>query len=178
MSGRILLPVAAAILTATWASGCGERDPEGESNVLVHVLRVAMDQRDIPVLVLEEDGGSRWLPIWIGTSEARSIALEMEKRSSPRPNTHDLARNVIYGLDGDVERVVVTELKEGTYYAKLGLRMRNRSIEIDSRPSDAIAIALRMGAPIYVREALFESAASPPPSDGETPIAVGPEREI
>ena len=122
MSGRILLLTASAILTATWATGCGERDPEGESNVLVHVLRVAMDQRDIPVLVLEEDGGSRWLPIWIGTSEARSIALEMEKRSSPRPNTHDLARNVIYGLDGYVERVVVTELKEGTYYAKLGLR--------------------------------------------------------
>lgn len=178
MSGRILLLVAVSTLLATWGAGCGDRDPEGESNVRVHVGRVAIDQRDIPVLVLEEDGGSRWLPIWIGTSEAHSIALEMENRSSPRPNTHDLARNVIYGLDGEVERVVVTELKGGTYYAKLGLRMRNRIIEIDSRPSDAIAIALRAGAPIYVREKLFESAASPPPSDGETPIAHGPEREI
>ena len=144
----------------------------------VHVGRVAIDQQDIPVLVLEEDEGSRWLPIWIGTSEARSIALEMEKRSSPRPNTHDLARSVIYGLEGDVERVVVTELKGGTYYAKLRLRMRNRSIEIDSRPSDAIAIALRTGAPIYVRETLFEAAASPPRSTEEMPIAHEPGREI
>jgi bifunctional DNase/RNase len=178
MSRRALLLTAASILVAIWATGCGELDPEPESIVRVHVDRVAVDHRDIPVLVLEEDEGSRWLPIWIGTSEARSIALEMEERSSARPNTHDLARNVIYGLEGDVERVVVTELKGGTYYAKLGLRMRNRSIEIDSRPSDAIAIALRTGAPIYVRETLFEAAASPPPSDEEAPIAHEPEREI
>ena len=85
---------------------------------------------------------------------------------------------MIYGLEGDVERVVVTELKSGTYYAKLGLRMRNRSIEIDSRPSDAIAIALRTGAPIYVRETLLETASAPPRTDEESPIARGSGREI
>jgi len=178
MSRRALLLTAASILAAIWGTGCGELDPESGSIIRVHVGRVAIDHQDTPVLVLEEDEGSRWLPIWIGTSEARSIALEMEKRSSPRPNTHDLARNVIYGLEGDVERVVVTELKGGTYYAKLGLRVRNRSIEIDSRPSDAIAIALRTGAPIYVRETLFEAASAPPRSAEETPIAHEPGREI
>jgi bifunctional DNase/RNase len=178
MSRCTLIRTAVATLAALLGIGCGAQDAESGREVRVHVDRVAMDHRDIPVLVLEEDEGSRWLPIWIGTFEARSIALEMENRSSPRPNTHDLARNVIYGLDGDVERVVVTELKAGTYYAKLGLRMRNRSIEIDSRPSDAIAIALRTGAPIYVRENLFEAAASPPDSDEETPIAGESGREI
>jgi bifunctional DNase/RNase len=178
MSRRALLLASAPVLTLLWASGCGGADPESARNVRVHVDSVAVDRQDIPVLVLEEDEGERWLPIWIGTFEARSIALEMEKRSSPRPNTHDLARNVIYGLDGDVERVVVTELKGGTYYAKLGLRMRNRSIEIDSRPSDAIAIALRTGAPIYVRETLFEAAASPPRSDDEAPSEDETGREI
>jgi bifunctional DNase/RNase len=178
MSRHAFLPTAASILLAIWGTGCGEADPESGSNVRVHVGRVAIDHRDTPVLVLEEDEGSRWLPIWIGTTEARSIALEMEQRSSPRPNTHDLARNVIYGLEGDVERVVVTELKGGTYYAKLGLRVRDRSIEIDSRPSDAIAIALRTGAPIYVRETLFEAASAPPRADKEVPITHEPGREI
>ena len=178
MSQRALLLTVASMLAAIWGTGCSELGPESGSIVRVHVGRVAVDHQDIPVLVLEEDEGPRWLPIWIGTSEARSIALEMEERSSPRPNTHDLARNVIYELEGDVTRVVVTELKGGTYYAKLELRMRNRNIEIDSRPSDAIAIALRMGAPIYVRETLFEAASTPPRSTDETPIAHEPGREI
>ena len=96
MSRRALLLASVPALTLLWATGCGGSDPESARNVRVHVDSVAVDRRDVPVLVLEEDGGERWLPIWIGTFEARSIALEMEKRSSPRPNTHDLARNVIY----------------------------------------------------------------------------------
>ena len=158
MSQRALLLTVASMLAAIWGTGCSELGPESGSIVRVHVGRVAIDHQAIPVLVLEEDEGSRWLPIWIGTSEARSIALEMEERSSPRPNTHDLARNVIYELEGDVTRVVVTELKGGTYYAKLELRIRNRNIEIDSRPSDAIAIALRTESPIFVHEEVLNKS--------------------
>ncbi len=139
------------------ASGCSESVAESAPEVLVRVDRVAVDHHNVPVLVLEEEGGSRWLPIWIGTAEARSIALEIEERSSPRPNTHDLARAVIQGLQGEVQRVVVTELRGGTYFATLTLRLRDQTIEIDSRPSDAIAIALRAEAPIFVRASLFES---------------------
>ncbi|HEY5658980.1 MAG TPA: bifunctional nuclease family protein [Myxococcota bacterium] len=178
MSNSALLLTAASLVTALWGTACGTADPGSDANVRVHVDRVVIDRQDIPVLVLAEDDGERWLPIWIGTAEARSIALQMEQRSSPRPNTHDLARNVIYGLDGDVERVVVTELKEGTYYARLGLRLHDRSIEIDSRPSDAIAIALRTNAPIYVRKTLFEAESIPPPTGEEAPITRGTGREI
>ncbi|HEY5656532.1 MAG TPA: bifunctional nuclease domain-containing protein, partial [Myxococcota bacterium] len=83
MSHQALLLTAASILTALWGAGCGGADPESDVNVRVHVDRVVIDHQDIPVLVLEEDDGERWLPIWIGTAEARSIALEMEQRSSP-----------------------------------------------------------------------------------------------
>jgi bifunctional DNase/RNase len=177
---RISSPLAAAIATALalGMAGCDRAASDSTRSVQVHVDRVAIDTNNVPVLVLEEDEGSRWLPIWIGTSEARSIALEMEERSSPRPNTHDLARNVIYGLEGDLERVTVTELKGGTYFATMALRVRKRLIEIDSRPSDAIAIALRTDAPIFVRESVFEAADAPPELEEEALIAPDSGREI
>jgi bifunctional DNase/RNase len=138
--------------------GCGGEGPEAAPEVPVHVGLVALDAGEMPVVVLEEDDGPRWLPIWIGIAEARSIAIQMEDRDLPRPNTHDLARTLIAGLEGKVERVVVTELRNGTYYAALWLRVRGRLVEIDSRPSDAIAIALRAAAPIFVRASLFDDA--------------------
>ena len=154
-----LRALASIVLLLSTAS-CSESTPDAVRDVPVRVDRVAVDSRDLPFLVLEEAQGPRWLPIWIGTAEARSIALNIEERSSPRPNSHDLTRNVIDGLEGEVTRVVVTELRGGTYYAVLTLRARAGEVEIDSRPSDAIAIALRAGAPIFVRAELFESADS------------------
>ncbi len=154
MSVRILL-----LLTVLLApSGCAKTPPPIDA-VPVRVGLVAVDTRNLPVVVLEEKEGPRWLPIWIGTAEARSIAIEMEKQPMPRPNTHDLAKRVIQGLQGEVLRVVVTELRSGTYFATLALRVRGEIVEIDSRPSDAIAIALRANAPIFVNPALFENAA-------------------
>ncbi len=155
------------------ALGCGEREGTANGDVAVRVDRIAIDDHGVPVVVLEEERGPRWLPIWIGTAEARSIALQMEERSSPRPNSHDLARAMIRGLDASVERVVVTELRDGTYYAVLGMAANGRVVEIDARPSDAIAIALRDGAPIFVRDSLFERAGSAESSDEDLP-----EREI
>lgn len=154
---------ATALLTLALAvCGCGRAAPESAQDVPVRVERLALDSHDVPVLVLEEEGGPRLLPIWIGTAEARSIAVQIEARTPPRPNTHDLARRLIQGLHGEVVRVVVTELRGGTYYALITLRSGSDVVDIDSRPSDAIAIALRAGAPIYVRAALFDSAGELP----------------
>jgi len=151
-------------------AGCGGKEEDAQSEVRVRVDRVVIDDNDAPVVVLEEEGGTRWLPIWIGSAEARSIALEMEQLHSPRPNTHDLARNLIERLDAEVSRVVVTELREGTYYATLQLVSGGRSVQVDARPSDAIAIALRARAPIFVREPLFEQRTGDAhPGEGDAP---------
>jgi bifunctional DNase/RNase len=112
------------------------------------------------VVILEEENGPRLLPIWIGTAEASSIASQINDHPPPRPNFHDMARRVIQQLDAEVERVVVTELRQGTYYALLWLRTDDRLIEIDVRPSDGIALALRTEAPILVRASVFEEAAA------------------
>jgi hypothetical protein len=140
---------------------CSPGDDASLHDVLVRVERVGVDAHDMPVLLLEERDGSRWLPIWIGSAEAQSIATVIDALASPRPNSHDLARSVIDGLHGEVVRVVVTDLREGTYYATLTLRSGSRRVEIDSRPSDAVAIALRTGAPIFVRAHLFDHADRP-----------------
>jgi bifunctional DNase/RNase len=147
---------------------CGE-PPGSEHDVAVRVERVGLDANDLPVVLLEERGGSRWVAIWIGTAEAESIALSIESIASPRPNSHDLARDVIDGLRGEVERVVVTDLRGGTYYATLALRTGRRRVEIDARPSDAIAIALRARAPIFVRDHLFEHAETAGAKGSATP---------
>lgn len=153
-----MLPALLVLLMLAGAGCDSESIPSDE--IPVDVSRVALDSQHSPVVILEEHGGHRRLPIWIGTAEARSIALQMEQYVAPRPNTHDLAKRVIQGLEGEIVRVVVTELIDGTYYAVMFLRANGAVIEIDSRPSDAIAIALRTDTPIFVRQALFDSAAA------------------
>ncbi len=150
-----------ATLAALLALGCSAALP-APKDVAVRVGYVAIDtETDTPVLVLEEVGGSRLLPIWIGLAEARAISAQLNRIPSPRPGTHDLAKRVIDGLAGKVERVVVTDLSEGVYYALLFLRTPRGVVEIDARPSDAIAIALRFEAPVFVREAVFGASGSP-----------------
>ncbi len=166
---RLTFRLAILCMLASLFGACAESEPKTPRDVPVTVDRIAIDDHNVPVVVLEEQGGPRWLPIWIGTAEARSIALEMEDRTSPRPNSHDLARDVIRRLDGSVERVVVTELLDGTYYAILGITLGNRTVEIDARPSDAIAIALRASAPIFVRATVFEEAGASSDDDPDLP---------
>ena len=137
---------------------CAQAEPPPEPEIPVRVGTVAIDQRHAPVVILEEENGPRVLPIWIGTAEASSIASQINDHPPPRPNFHDMARRVIQQLDAEVERVVVTELRQGTYYALLWLRANDRLIEIDVRPSDGIALALRAEAPILVRASVFEEA--------------------
>ena len=145
-------------LLALGVAACDHDESPSEREVPVRLDRVVIDDHDSHVIVLEEEGGPRWLPIWVGPAEAHSIALQIEERRLPRPNTHDLARSVIHLLKGRVASVVVTELRGGTYYALLKLDVEGQSVEVDARPSDAIAIALRDDAPIFVREGLFRQA--------------------
>ncbi len=147
---------------------CGAPAPDPTPDIVVKVASIAVDPSGAPVVILEEPGGGRALPIWIGVAEARSIASEIERQRPGRPNSHDLAKRLVEGLDGAIERVVVTELRGGTYYALILLSARGQRIEIDARPSDAIALALRFDAPLFVREALFDDVgrALGPPAEG------------
>jgi len=113
-------------------------------------------------LILKETEGERRLPIIIGQFEAQAIALELEGIKPPRPLTHDLVKNVLDSLSTTLSDVVISELREGTFYARLNVEGNSASHEIDARPSDAIAIAIRFGVPIYVSEVVMEEAAAIP----------------
>jgi bifunctional DNase/RNase len=113
---------------------------------------------NMPIVILRDKDGTRTLPIWVGMFEANAIALQIENISTPRPMTHDLLRNVIQDLKAAVEKIVVCDLQDGTFYALIYLRVHGELVAIDSRPSDAIALALRTRAPIFVEEAVIDSA--------------------
>ena len=119
--------------------------------VEMKVKNLAFDLSKSGAMVfLEEIEGKRILPIWIGIFEANAIALELRKINTARPMTHDLILNIIKGLEAEVTKIVVTELKENTFYATIHINTKEGEVEIDSRPSDAIAVALRVGSSIYV----------------------------
>jgi uncharacterized protein len=111
-----------------------------------------------PIVILKDSGSDTVLPIWVGVYEANAIALEIEKVSTPRPMTHDLIKNVLVGLDAHVHKVVVTELKEDTFYAVIWMERDGHVISVDSRPSDALALALRVDCPIFVEEEVLKTS--------------------
>ena len=113
---------------------------------------------NMPIVVLKQQGSDTVLPIWVGVYEAHAIALEIEKISTPRPMTHDLLKNLLIGLDTTVRKVVVTELKDDTFFAVIWLERDGRIISVDSRPSDALAIALRLDCPIFVEDEVLKSS--------------------
>ena len=113
---------------------------------------------NMPVVVLKETSGSGVLPIWVGVYEANAIALEIEKVTTPRPMTHDLLKNLLVGLETAVRKVVVTELRDETFFAVIWLERDGQIISIDSRPSDALALALRMDCPIFVEEEVLKTS--------------------
>lgn len=113
---------------------------------------------NMPVVILKDRDDGLFLPIWVGIFEANAIALEMEKIATPRPMTHDLLKNVLVELGYRVERIVITELKDNTFYARIHLSREGASFNVDSRPSDAIALALRSQAEIYVEEEVLEKS--------------------
>ena len=134
------------------------------AQIPVQVHAIAMDpDSNSPILILKEEGGERTLPIWIGLLEATAIATEMEKIEFLRPMTHDLTVNLLKAVGVTITKVAVTELKENTFYALITLKHGDEEVEVDARPSDAVALALRAGARIFVEEAVLESAAPQEP---------------
>ncbi|MCK4352593.1 bifunctional nuclease family protein [candidate division WOR-3 bacterium] len=123
---------------------------------------------NMPVIFLKEVDGKRILPIWIGPNEASSIAIAIEHLDMERPLTHDLIKNIIKGLNAEVTKVVVNEIRGSTYYARIYLKCGNSITEIDARPSDSIAIALRSSAPIYMSESVLENGSTFTLKEGET----------
>jgi hypothetical protein len=115
---------------------------------------------NMPIVMLRDPGSETVLPIWVGLYEANAIALQLENISTPRPMTHDLLKNLLGQLHARVEKVVITELKENTFYALIHLDQDGKALKVDSRPSDAIALALRVGAPIFVEEDVISRARS------------------
>lgn len=113
---------------------------------------------NMPIIILRDREGQRVLPIWVGIFEANAIALQMENVSTPRPMTHDLLRNVIEDLKGQVTKVLISDLKENTFYALIYVEASGDLVAIDARPSDAIALALRTQAPIFVEETVIDNA--------------------
>jgi bifunctional DNase/RNase len=113
---------------------------------------------NMPIVILKDKDGERVLPIWVGIFEANAIALQIENIATPRPMTHDLLRNVITDLDGHVDRVIVSDLKDDTFFAMIHLTVKGERVVVDSRPSDALALALRSRAPILVEETVIDNA--------------------
>ena len=111
-----------------------------------------------PIVILHDADGRRVLPIWMGVFEANAIAVQIENMSPPRPMTHDMLRNVIRDLKADVRKVVVSDLKDNTFYAIIHLVAQGEPVVIDARPSDAIALALRVRAPIFAEDAVIDRA--------------------
>jgi uncharacterized protein len=132
---------------------------EGAMEVEMKIRGLMMDPvTNMPIVVLKDVTGGSILPIWVGIYEANAIALEIEKVSTPRPMTHDLIKLLLMGLETGVRKVVVNDLKDDTFFAVIWLERDGKLISIDSRPSDALAIALRLDCPIYVEETVLKTS--------------------
>src|SRR5580658_8964917 len=113
---------------------------------------------NMPIVLLRDPQSEAILPIWVGLYEANAIAMEVEKASAPRPLTHDLLKNMVHGLNAQVQRIVVTELRDDTFYAVIWMTQNGETVAIDARPSDALALALRSDCPIFVAEEVLLAA--------------------
>src|SRR5580658_8526971 len=135
------------------------RQREATMELEVKIRGLMMDPvTNMPVVVLKETAGNGVLPIWVGIYEANAIALEIEKVQTPRPMTHDLLKNVLLGLNVQVQKVVVNDLREDTFYALIWVERDGERMSIDSRPSDALALALRVDCPIFVEDNVLKSS--------------------
>ncbi|HXI20172.1 MAG TPA: bifunctional nuclease family protein [Gemmatimonadales bacterium] len=141
----------------------------------VTVAHLGLDRNtNSPVVILKEKEGTRVLPIWIGPAEASAIAMEMQGIKPPRPMTHDLLKSVILGLDATVKRILISALKDKTYFAELWLAREDHVFQLDARPSDSIALALRVNAPIFTDPDLLEEGLEEPSAPPGEP---GPDAE-
>ena len=141
-------------------------------DIEVRIRGLMMDPAtNMPIVVLKDVASDTVMPIWVGIFEAQAIAWEIEKMAAHRPMTHDLTRNLIRHLDAQLERIVITELKDETFFAALCLRQGDESVFVDARPSDAIALALRADCPIFVSEQVIQAAKLNTTGPAEGPTA-------
>lgn len=134
-------------------------DNENEQFVRMHVGGIMLDPySNVPIVLLKDEGDKYTIPIWIGLVEASAIAIQLEKITISRPLTHDLLKNVLGLLGAKVERIEVTDLRDNTFFALIHLLVGDRRMEVDSRPSDAIALALRTESPIYVHQRVIDKS--------------------
>src|ERR1700687_6183957 len=136
------------------------RAPEREvMDIEVRIRGLMMDPAtNMPIVVLKDVASDTVMPIWVGIFEANAIAIEIEKVAAPRPMTHDLTRNLMRHMNGELEKIVITELRDDTFFAMLLIRQGGELMTLDARPSDAIALALRADCPIFVSEQVMQSA--------------------
>ncbi|MBN1266459.1 MAG: bifunctional nuclease family protein [Anaerolineales bacterium] len=142
--------------------------------VTIDSIRVSLMSQH-RIIILKELTSERFLPIWIGPYEAEAITVSLQEMEVARPLTHDLLRNIILTLGGEVQRVVIMDLRDDVFYARITVKLGDRVVEIDSRPSDAIALAVRVHVPVFVDEAVMDKAASIPEQaleDGEMPQSI------
>ncbi len=163
-----LLAVSCALIAI--ALGCASSPGPDSSQVKVQVANVGVDKQGMPYVVLEDSSGDRVLPIAIGQAEAQAIAMQLRGLNPGRPLTYDLIRNLLQATGNRVDRVDVNDLRDETYYASISLD--NGRYKVDSRPSDAIAVALASNAPIYVQSRLFEAGTANVSADEGVPAAV------
>ena len=136
----------------------------------VTVAHLGLDRTtNTPVVILREKEGARVLPIWIGPAEANAIAMEIQGVRAQRPLTHDLFKQVLTGLGGSLRRVIISAVRENTYFAELQIHRDDHAFHVDARPSDSIALALRLHAPIFAAEGLFDDAGIQTGDEGPDP---------
>ena len=136
-----------------------ERDNPANAEVEMQIRGLMIDPlTNMPIVVLKDIASDTVLPIWVGIFEANAIALELEKTATPRPMTHDLMRNMARGLNGSVNKVVVSDLRDDTFYAVIWMEQNGQTVALDSRPSDAIALALRWDCPIFAHRSVLDNA--------------------
>jgi bifunctional DNase/RNase len=145
---------------------------KAEAEVEMQIRGLVIDRiTNMPIVVLKDVAGDAVLPIWVGIFEANAISEELEKTTRPRPMTHDLLRNMVRGLNAVVRKVVVSELRDDTFYAVIWMEQDGEPVAMDARPSDAIALALRWDCPIFASRSVLDSAKQVPQSprdmDGE-----------
>ena len=153
-------------------AGVQDMTQMNKGKIEVRIRGLMMDpSTSMPIVVLKDVASDTVMPIWVGIFEANSIALELEKVAAPRPMTHDLTRNLIRNLNAQLESVVISELKDDTFYAKLWLKQGTEPLVIDARPSDALALALRADCPIYVADEVMQKAKLNTSGPAEGPTA-------
>jgi len=155
--------------------------PKGSAMVQVEIdsIRVSLMSQH-RIVILKDLAGERFLPIWIGPYEAEAITVSLQEMEVARPLTHDLLRNVLQALGAEVQRIDIVDLRDDVFYARIVLRVAGREIEIDSRPSDALALAVRVHVPIFVEEKVMQEAATEPEGEvkDDEPAGEGADKRL